>query len=52
MHKSYDGDDMQAAITNWRKRLINLIENPAANRFIITLILINAVTLGASSARA
>jgi voltage-gated sodium channel len=52
MHKSCDGDDMQAAIINWRKQLIKLVENPVVKRFIITLILINAVTLGLETSTA
>lgn len=37
---------MQAVLINWREQLIRWVENPVLNRFIIALILINAVTLG------
>ena len=37
---------MQIALINRREQLIRWVENPVLNRFIIALILINAITLG------
>ena len=37
---------MQTVLINRREQLVRWVENPVLNRFIITLILINAVTLG------
>lgn len=43
--RNYRGN-VQAATLHWRKQLIDWVESPIVNRFIIALILINAVTLG------
>ncbi len=37
---------MQTTTMNWRSFIIKWVENPVTDRFIISLIIINAVTLG------